>query len=295
MSRTKHVGVWGSFGTGRQSLCGAASWTYKELGAGEIEKGGALQGQRGVGRKLRVPGLKPRRGRGALLSGRSCIQMHSSRTSGLPFTSSAIPASVCDMDTGNAPPSSQNTENPLRISGKSCCTYPKRMRFSSCEIKQMAMFAILSGSLVNKTWWVLHGVKLNAVHFKSSCRLGLKNGLLANKWMFGKTKNTRVHWLGISLSYERASDGTWKWTEALSPEQQTMQFWGQDEVFSQRRLVMLYYALLYIAEGCYDCNTHQGGKILKLRCWCRLGLLPLSLRKELPQSSASRGDDEGPD
>lgn len=25
------------------SLCGAASWTYKEMGAGEIEKGGALQ------------------------------------------------------------------------------------------------------------------------------------------------------------------------------------------------------------------------------------------------------------
>lgn len=74
------------------SLCGAASWTYKEMGAGEIEKGGALQGQRGVSRKLRVPGLKLQRGRGVLLSGRSCIQMHSSRTSGLPFTSSAIPA-----------------------------------------------------------------------------------------------------------------------------------------------------------------------------------------------------------
>lgn len=196
------------------------------------------------------------------------------------------------MDTVTTPPSSQNTEKDF---GESWCTYPKRMRFSSCEIKQMAMFAILSGSLVNKTWWVLHGVKLNAVHFKSSCRLGLKNGLLANKWMFGKTKNTRVHWLGISLSYERAGDGTWKWTEALSPEQQAMQFWGQEEVFSQRRLVVLYYALLYIAKGCYDCNTHQGGKILKLRCWCCLGLLPLSLRRELPQSPASRGDDEGPD
>lgn len=48
------------------------------------------------------------------------------------------------------------------------------------------------------------------VHFKSSYRLGLNTGLLANKWVFGKPEDIRVHWLGISLSCERATDGTWK-------------------------------------------------------------------------------------
>lgn len=45
MSRTKHVGDRGSFGAGRQSLCGAASWTYKEMGAGEVEKGEQCKGK----------------------------------------------------------------------------------------------------------------------------------------------------------------------------------------------------------------------------------------------------------
>lgn len=50
MSRTKHVGVrggvgGGSFGAGRRSLCGAASWTYKEMGAGEVEKGEQCEGK----------------------------------------------------------------------------------------------------------------------------------------------------------------------------------------------------------------------------------------------------------
>lgn len=60
-----------------------------------------------------------------LLSGRSCIQMHSSRTSGLPFTSSATSPSVCDMDTVTALPCSHNTKNPLRISGKVGALIPK--------------------------------------------------------------------------------------------------------------------------------------------------------------------------
>lgn len=104
---------------GAGSLCGAASWTYKEMGAGEIEKERAMQGQRGVSRKLRVLGfLKLRRGRGVLLSGRFCIEVQSSITSSSPFTSSVILLSVCDMDTVTAPPSSHHTENPLRFLGK---------------------------------------------------------------------------------------------------------------------------------------------------------------------------------
>lgn len=51
---------------------------------------------------------------------------------------------------------------------------------------------------------------------------------------------------------------------------------GPRIVFSQRCLVVLYYVLLCIAKGCYHCNTHWGGKILKLRSGCCLGLLPLS-------------------
>lgn len=97
------VGGGGSFGAGRRSLCGAASWTYKELGAGEVGKGGAIRGQRGVSGKLRGAWfLRVRRGRGARLSARSRIQTHSSGTPGLPFTSSANAPLVCDMDTSPA-------------------------------------------------------------------------------------------------------------------------------------------------------------------------------------------------
>lgn len=49
---------------GDEGLCGAASWTYKEMGAGEIEKEGAMEGQRGVRRKLRVLGFSNCRGDG---------------------------------------------------------------------------------------------------------------------------------------------------------------------------------------------------------------------------------------
>lgn len=125
MSRTKHVGVWESFGTGRRSLCGVASWTYKEMGAGEVEKGVAMQGQGGVSRKLRALHFRNCGGGGVCSSGRSYIQMHSSRTSGLLFTSSATSPSVCDMDTVAALPGSHNTENPLRISRKVGALIPK--------------------------------------------------------------------------------------------------------------------------------------------------------------------------
>jgi len=80
------------------------------MGVGEIEKEGAPRGQRGVSGKLRVLGFETAEGTGCaplLLSG---IQMHSSRTPGLPFTSSAISPSVCDTDTVTAPPSAHNTE-----------------------------------------------------------------------------------------------------------------------------------------------------------------------------------------
>lgn len=45
------------------------------------------------------------------------------------------------------------------------------------------------------------------VHFKSLFRRGLNKGLLADKWMFGKPEDTRVHLLGTSLSCERVGDG----------------------------------------------------------------------------------------
>lgn len=107
-------GSGGSFGAGRQSLCGAASWTYKEMGAGEVEKGEQCKGKRGVSGKLQGAWfLKVPRGRGARLSPRSCIQMHSSGTSGLPFTSSATSPLVCDMDTGPALSCSNNTKTSL--------------------------------------------------------------------------------------------------------------------------------------------------------------------------------------
>lgn len=93
------------------------------MGAGEIEKDGVGGWWGGNARAKRCEEkaqgawfLKPPRGRGVLLSGRSRIQMHPSGTPGLPFTSIAISPSVCDMDTVTAPPSSHNTENPLRIS-----------------------------------------------------------------------------------------------------------------------------------------------------------------------------------
>lgn len=70
-----------------------------------------MQGQRGVSGKLGgACFLKVPRGRGASLSARSCIQMHSSGTPGLPFTSSATAPLVCDMDTSTALPYSHNTQ-----------------------------------------------------------------------------------------------------------------------------------------------------------------------------------------
>lgn len=48
------------------------------------------------------------------------IQTHSSRTSGLPFTSS-----VCDMDAVAAPPCSHSAGNPLTISSKVDALIPK--------------------------------------------------------------------------------------------------------------------------------------------------------------------------
>lgn len=64
-----------------------------------------MQGQRGVSGKLQGAWfLKVLRGRGVRLSARSHIQMHSSGTSGLPFTSSATSPLVCDMDTRTALP-----------------------------------------------------------------------------------------------------------------------------------------------------------------------------------------------
>lgn len=124
MSRTKHVGVfWGSFGSGRWGLCGAASWTYKEMGAGEIEKEGAMEGQRGVSRKLRVLGFWNCGGDGVRSSLEApafrCTQAELLACRSHPKPSLALLfVSVCDMDTATAPPSSHNTKkNPLKISG----------------------------------------------------------------------------------------------------------------------------------------------------------------------------------
>jgi len=46
------------------SLCGTASWTYKEMGVGVIVKERPMQGQRGVSRKLRVLGFETGEGTG---------------------------------------------------------------------------------------------------------------------------------------------------------------------------------------------------------------------------------------
>lgn len=86
-----------------------------------------------------------------------------------------------------------------------------------------------------------------------------------------QTWRHRVHWLGISLSFERDGDTTWKWTGSLSPEQQTMQLWGQEEFFLSAAW------LCSIMRFCRQPGdaitaTHTRGA----KSWCCLGLLPLS-------------------
>lgn len=61
-------GSGGSFGAGRQSLCGAASWTYKEMGAGEVEKGEQCKGKEVWAESFRGLGFWKCRGDGVRAS-----------------------------------------------------------------------------------------------------------------------------------------------------------------------------------------------------------------------------------
>lgn len=133
MSRTKRVGVWGSFGTGSWSLCSAASWTYKEMGAGEIEKERAMQGQRGMSRKLRVPGVWNHGGDGVRSSlldpvfrctEAELLAFHSHPQPPRPLFVIWIPSPPHRL-----PPRHKSIKD---FFGQSWCTYPTRMWLSSC-------------------------------------------------------------------------------------------------------------------------------------------------------------------
>lgn len=100
---------------GARSLCGAASWTYKEMRAGEREK----EREQCRGKEVWAAWFpEAAEGTGLLLSARSCIEVQSSIISSSPFTSSVISPCVCETDTVAAPLGSHHTEKPLRVLGK---------------------------------------------------------------------------------------------------------------------------------------------------------------------------------
>lgn len=158
------------------------------------------------------------------------------------------------------------------------------------------MFAILSQGLVNKTWLVLHGVKLKMHKLKSLYSLRLKKALLA-KWMFGKPKDIRVHCLGISLICKRVSDRTCKWTGTCHRSNKLCSFVAKKIFFSLSCLVILYYALLYITRGMQSLQHALGGRNPQTENlvlpWPFTSLLERNYRKALPLGGTMKAQIRG--